>query len=97
LLNLEFRDKSIFKLLRFKEDMSKTIQIEVPENLELEDYIKLEKEIKEKVKKYILLAELNNIVDKLNLTDRDFEKFKETQRNVWAKYERFYREKGVLK
>ncbi len=77
--------------------MSKTIQIEVPENLELEDYIKLEKEIKEKVKKYILLAELNNIVDKLNLTDRDFEKFKETQRNVWAKYERFYREKGVLK
>ena len=94
---MAFRDKSIFKLLRFKEDMSKTIQIEVPENLELEDYIKLEKEIKEKVKKYILLAELNNIVDKLNLTDRDFEKFKETQRNVWAKYERFYREKGVLK
>jgi len=94
---MAFRDKSIFKLLRFKEDMSKTIQIEVPENLELEDYIKLEKEIKEKVKKYILLAELNNIVDKLNLTDRDFEKFKETQRKVWAKYERFYREKGVLK
>jgi hypothetical protein len=77
--------------------MSRIIQIEVPENLELEDYIKLEKEIKEKVKKYILLAELNNIVDKLNLTDRDFEKFKETQRKVWAKYEKFYREKGVLK
>jgi len=77
--------------------MGKIIQIEVPENLELEDYIKLEREIKEKVKKYILLAELNKIVDKLNLTDEDFEKFKETQKKVWFKYEKFYREKGVLK
>lgn len=77
--------------------MVKIIQVEVPENLELEDYIKLEKELKEKVRKYILLAKLNEIVDKLNLTDEDFEKFKEVQREVWERYEKLYREKGVLK
>lgn len=77
--------------------MVKIIQVEVPENLELEDYIKLEKELKEKVRKYILLAKLNEIVDKLNLTNEDFEKFKEVQREVWERYEKLYREKGVLK
>ncbi len=77
--------------------MGRIIQVVVPENLELEDYIRLERELKEKVKKYILLAKLNEIVDKLNLADEDLKKFKETQREVWSNYERYYREKGVLK
>lgn len=77
--------------------MGRIIQMVVPENLELEDYIRLERELKEKVKKYILLAKLNEIVDKLNLSDEDLKKFKETQKEVWSNYERHYREKGVLK
>ncbi|GEM_PF-3963235 len=77
--------------------MAKIIQIEVPEDLELEDYIKLEKELKEKAKKYIVLSLLNKITDELSLTEKDLKEFEKTCKEVWAKYEKIYREKGVLK
>ena len=77
--------------------MGKIIQVVVPDNLELEDYVKLEKELKEKVEKYILLSMLDEVASKLNLTDEDLERFKETQSEVWFKYEKLYRKKGVLK
>jgi len=77
--------------------MGRIIQIEVPENLELEDYIMLEKEIKEKIGKYLLLSRLNEIVDRLGLTENDLKKFEETRKDVWSKYKKSYVEKGVLK
>ena len=38
--------------------MGRIIQVVVPDNLELKDYVKLEKRLKEKVEKYILLSML---------------------------------------
>ena len=76
--------------------MVKVIQIRIPNGLDAEDVISLEKEIKDRLERYIILAKLYELVDELNLTEEDLKKFKETRRRVWSKYKAEYMKKGVL-
>ncbi len=76
--------------------MGRQILLQLPEELELEDVVRFEAEVKERLKAYIMLAKLNRLIEELNLTEEDWEKFQKTKQNVWKKYKREYAKKGVL-
>jgi len=76
--------------------MGRQILLQLPEELELEDVVRFEAEVKERLKAYIMLAKLNRHIEELNLTEADLEKFHKTKQKVWKKYKREYVKKGVL-